>query len=1046
MGAGACCLALVLLGQNPGWPSVDPDLSPEALMQPELMPGDPDFAPRQGGPRGCRGALALLSFTPTCAASLADEERSKGTGIAADRAWLWTIGLPAISGAVAGTGVDLADPELIGRIRLSTGELPPPRVAGQAGAHDRNHDGAFTVLDFTAATGTTSPTIDLVIDETLLARADHGDKNGNGVLDAQDLIQIFADGIDEDANGFVDDIAGWDFADGDNDPSGPTASAPNARSMLGEANNGVGSAGVCPRCTLLPLRTASAYLARAESLAAGISYAATNEARVLIALPPDYGANALDQAIAEATRLGMLVVAEAGRRGALAPTPDLPGALVVGTIDFDAADIRQATSALQPAPEATIPLTGRTLAPGDAAEEVAGTALLVLSAAAGLPAAGLARLDPPLSAGELARLLEASTERRSPSLVGQRLDAGRLDARRAVDRVVRRTIPPAVTLLAPHDGAVIDPGQGRFSISGVIENRRHKELSWLLEIALGATPPPEAFAPVASGAIAGQGSFQVGGEATVAGLFRDPVAPPSGPYSFALTIRLTASAGALAESQVRTLVFVHGDADLLPDFPIDLGAHVKAAPRTLDGDGDGGEEIFIATTEGTIERRDARGESPSGWPVRGPRLSDGGPEAFTTAPALTPLGIREAPAVIAVTSFGTLLAFDLAGKLRPGFPQRLSAERAAGAFGPPAVADLDGDGRPEIVVLESRGRVHVIEPDGTARPGFPVRLSELVSGPALGDLDGDKHSEIVVAGERSLFVITADGKTTTFDLPGEAAPPGRGRRLGPSPPLLAPLLPARALAVVLSSSGTQPLMIDPAGQSTPIAALSRLAFGAKSTVERSGPELVPRFGIPAMVDLDGDGGLDLISLAGPKEPSAIGLGAAGRPLLAVWSSRDGSELPGHPIEARAATDSGFLVADIDGDERAEVVLADDDERLVAWSSDGLSPPGWPKLLAGPIAEGPGIGALLNDDRFTLVAANTRGLLFAWRVTGPAHRGVAWDGPRHDPASTLNLTTRTRDRLRGGPSSSSCSTGAAPHSGLLFALCFALFLGRRWGRR
>lgn len=156
--------------------------------------------------------------------------------------------------------------------------------------------------------------------------------------------------------------------------------------MLGEANNGVGSAGVCPRCTLLPLVPASAYLARAESLAAGINYAATNEARVLIALPPDYGANALDQAITDAARLGMLVVAEAGRRGALAPTPDLPGALVVGTIDFDAADIRQATSALQPAPEATIPLTGRTLAPGDAAEEVAGTALLVLSAAAGLPA------------------------------------------------------------------------------------------------------------------------------------------------------------------------------------------------------------------------------------------------------------------------------------------------------------------------------------------------------------------------------------------------------------------------------------------------------------------------------------------------------------------------------------------------------------------------------------------------------------------------------------------------------------------------------------
>ena len=45
-----------------------------------------------------------------------------------------------------------------------------------------------------------------------------GDRNGNGMLDAGDLILNFSDGVDDDGNGYVDDIAGWDFMKDDNDP------------------------------------------------------------------------------------------------------------------------------------------------------------------------------------------------------------------------------------------------------------------------------------------------------------------------------------------------------------------------------------------------------------------------------------------------------------------------------------------------------------------------------------------------------------------------------------------------------------------------------------------------------------------------------------------------------------------------------------------------------------------------------------------------------------------------------------------------------------
>ena len=44
------------------------------------------------------------------------------------------------------------------------------------------------------------------------------DPTRNGILDAGNLIRVFSNGMDEDGNGYVDDISGWDFFKDDNDP------------------------------------------------------------------------------------------------------------------------------------------------------------------------------------------------------------------------------------------------------------------------------------------------------------------------------------------------------------------------------------------------------------------------------------------------------------------------------------------------------------------------------------------------------------------------------------------------------------------------------------------------------------------------------------------------------------------------------------------------------------------------------------------------------------------------------------------------------------
>src|SRR5439155_242330 len=68
------------------------------------------------------------------------------------------------------------------------------------------------------------------------------DMNGNGVIDPEDLIMIFSDGVDDDHDGYVDNIAGWDFFEGDNDPFDEVDyghGSGEARDSTAEANNGV---------------------------------------------------------------------------------------------------------------------------------------------------------------------------------------------------------------------------------------------------------------------------------------------------------------------------------------------------------------------------------------------------------------------------------------------------------------------------------------------------------------------------------------------------------------------------------------------------------------------------------------------------------------------------------------------------------------------------------------------------------------------------------------------------------------------------------------
>lgn len=127
--------------------------------------------------------------------------------------------------------------------------------------------------------------------------------------------EIPGNGIDDDKNGFVDDVLGWDFADNDNLPYDSLGHGTHVAGIIGAAgNNGKGVTGVCWQVSIMPLRfiTATEYGTTADAIAA-IEYADDKGANIInLSWGGTHYSQALKAAI-EATNA--VVVCAAGNQG-----------------------------------------------------------------------------------------------------------------------------------------------------------------------------------------------------------------------------------------------------------------------------------------------------------------------------------------------------------------------------------------------------------------------------------------------------------------------------------------------------------------------------------------------------------------------------------------------------------------------------------------------------------------------------------------------------------------------------------------------------------
>jgi subtilisin family serine protease len=142
--------------------------------------------------------------------------------------------------------------------------------------------------------------------------------------------EIPGNGIDDDGNGYVDDVHGYDFVDNTGNPQDANGHGTHVAGIVAaRGGNGIGVAGVAWSARIMAIRVLDASArGTTTTVAQGIRYAVDNGARIInLSLAGPSPARDLEDAIVYAQQHGVLIVVAAGNEGRdLAAAPTYPAA------------------------------------------------------------------------------------------------------------------------------------------------------------------------------------------------------------------------------------------------------------------------------------------------------------------------------------------------------------------------------------------------------------------------------------------------------------------------------------------------------------------------------------------------------------------------------------------------------------------------------------------------------------------------------------------------------------------------------------------------
>jgi subtilisin family serine protease len=452
-----------------------------ALASGGAAPGRADDAPD-----AVPGQL-VVGFTPSSTEKQQEKAVNKAGGTIEDR-------IDSIGGAVVSFDPEETDAaaEELTRQRavqyvepnyvLHANRLPNDRLfgdqwalrnVGQFGGKAGADVHATDAWDVTTGANVTVAVVDTGIDFA------HGDLAPNAWLNPADP----PNGVDDDHNGFVDDVHGADFVNEDSNPDDDAGHGSHVAGIIGaRGNNFAGIAGVNWDVKLMGLKFLDANgSGNTADAANAIDYAVSHGARVINASwgGPAFS-QALYQAVSRAGDKGVLFVAAAGNDGQNADVkPDYPAAFdlpnVISVAATDATDKLVdfsnygVTSVDLAAPGDDIESTVPPATDPSGYASFSGTSMATPFVSG---AAALYLSKYPQATVDQVRTAILQSVDKLPTLAGKVATGGRLDIARALGAAAPKTVtepdhtPPApFSLLRPHNKRHLKKRKLRFSWS-----------------------------------------------------------------------------------------------------------------------------------------------------------------------------------------------------------------------------------------------------------------------------------------------------------------------------------------------------------------------------------------------------------------------------------------------------------------------------------------------------------------------------------------------------------------------------------------------------